>query len=89
MAHPLITLSSYQAKIVEAPLGGSIRVLASAGSGKTRVLTERIRFIMQTTKKDGVIAITFTNKAAEEMKGRLEGLDESNERVWVTTIHSL
>lgn len=89
MAHPLITLSSYQAQIVEAPLGGSIRVLASAGSGKTRVLTERIRFIMQTTKKDGVIAITFTNKAAEEMKGRLEGLDESNERLWVTTIHSL
>jgi DNA helicase-2/ATP-dependent DNA helicase PcrA len=64
MAHPLITLSSYQAQIVEAPLGGSIRVLASAGSGKTRVLTERIRFIMQTTKKDGVIAITFTNRAS-------------------------
>ena len=89
MAHPLIDLSPYQAKIVEAPLGGAIRVLASAGSGKTRVLTERIRFIMRTTKKDGVIAITFTNKAAEEMQERLEGLDESDERLWVTTIHSL
>jgi DNA helicase-2/ATP-dependent DNA helicase PcrA len=85
----MISLSSSQAQIVEAPLGGAIRVLASAGSGKTRVLTERVRYIMEHTKKDGIIAITFTNKAAEEMQTRLEGLDEFEQRCWITTIHSL
>ena len=63
----MIYLSSSQAQIVEAPIGGAIRVLASAGSGKTRVLTERVRHIMEHTKRDGIIAITFTNKAADEM----------------------
>ena len=85
----MISLSSSQAQIVEAPVGGAIRVLASAGSGKTRVLTERVRYIMEHTKKDGVIAITFTNKAAEEMQKRLEGVDGFEERCWVTTVHSL
>jgi DNA helicase-2/ATP-dependent DNA helicase PcrA len=85
----MISLSSSQAQIVEAPLDGAIRVLASAGSGKTRVLTERVRHIMERTKKDGIIAITFTNKAAEEMQARLEGVDGFEERCWITTVHSL
>ena len=85
----MISLSSSQAQIVEAPLGSAIRVLASAGSGKTRVLTERVRHIMEHTKKDGVIAITFTNKAAQEMQTRLEGVDGFEQRCWITTIHSL
>jgi DNA helicase-2/ATP-dependent DNA helicase PcrA len=85
----MISLSSSQAQIVEAPLGGAIRVLASAGSGKTRVLTERVRNIMQRTKKDGIIAITFTNKAAQEMQTRLEGVDGFEQRCWITTVHSL
>ncbi|MDA1277463.1 MAG: ATP-dependent helicase [Verrucomicrobia bacterium] len=85
----MISLSSSQAQIVEAPLGCAIRVLASAGSGKTRVLTERVRHIMEHTKKDGIIAITFTNKAAEEMQTRLEGIDGFEERCWITTVHSL
>ena len=85
----MISLSPSQSKIVEAPLNGAIRVLASAGSGKTRVLTERVRHIMDRTKKDGVVAITFTNKAADEMQARLEGLEGFEDRCWITTIHSL
>ena len=67
----MIQLSQAQRKIVEAPFTGAIQVLASAGSGKTRVLTERVRFILDHTKKEGAIALTFTNKAAEEMQNRL------------------
>jgi DNA helicase-2/ATP-dependent DNA helicase PcrA len=85
----MIYLSSSQAQIVEAPIGGAIRVLASAGSGKTRVLTERVRHIMEHTKRDGIIAITFTNKAADEMQTRLEGVDGIEQRCWITTVHSL
>jgi len=85
----MISLSSSQSQIVEAPLGSAIRVLASAGSGKTRVLTERVRHIMEHTKKDGIIAITFTNKAADEMQTRLESVDGFEERCWITTVHSL
>lgn len=82
-------LSDDQRRIVEQPILGSIQVLASAGSGKTRVLTERIRYILGRQKKDGVIALTFTNKAAAEMKDRLtkSGVDE--DRIWVGTIHSV
>ncbi len=63
----MIKLSPLQASVVNAEIGNPIQVLASAGAGKTRVLTERIRHILQNTKKDGIIALTFTNKAAEEM----------------------
>jgi DNA helicase-2/ATP-dependent DNA helicase PcrA len=84
-----MTLSPLQSEIVAAPIGEAIRVLASAGSGKTRVLTARVRHILEQTKKDGIIAITFTNKAAEEMKARLEGVDGIEERCWITTIHSV
>lgn len=48
-----MNLSNAQRQIVEAPLDIAIQVLASAGSGKTRVLTERIRHILQTRKKRG------------------------------------
>jgi len=66
-----------------------IQVLASAGAGKTRVLTERIGHILKNTKKDGIIALTFTNKAAEEMQSRLEGIDEVESRCWISTIHGI
>lgn len=72
----MINLSPAQAKVVNAPMGGAMQVLASAGTGKTRVLTERVRFILENTKKDGVIALTFTNKAAEEMVNRLEDVPD-------------
>ncbi|MDC9728518.1 MAG: ATP-dependent helicase [Methyloprofundus sp.] len=84
-----MTLSTNQESIVNAPIGSALQVLASAGSGKTRVLTERIRFILENTKKDSVIALTFTNKAAEEMAERLDNVDAIEDRAWVATIHSV
>lgn len=84
-----MNLSNAQRQIVEAPLDIAIQVLASAGSGKTRVLTERIRHILQTTKKEGVIALTFTNKAADEMGARLADSEQAEDRVWIATIHSI
>jgi DNA helicase-2/ATP-dependent DNA helicase PcrA len=85
----MIKLSLAQEAIVKAPIGRPIQVLASAGSGKTRVLTERVRYIIENTKKEGLIALTFTNKAAEEMLSRLEDLEDIEERCWIATIHSV
>lgn len=82
-------LSPAQQRVVTAQIGLPIQVLASAGSGKTRVLTERVRHILGSTKKDGVIAVTFTNKAADEMRARLDDIQDIDERAWITTIHSL
>ncbi|WP_323837308.1 ATP-dependent helicase [Photorhabdus africana] len=84
-----MNLSNAQRQIVEAPMDTAIQVLASAGSGKTRVLTERVRHILGKTKKDGVIALTFTNKAAEEMSVRLTDFDQVEDRTWIATIHSV
>jgi DNA helicase-2/ATP-dependent DNA helicase PcrA len=85
----MINLSNPQSAVVRAPIGQPMQVLASAGSGKTRVLTERVRYLIESTNKDGVIALTFTNKAAEEMLARLEDLDEVEERCWISTIHAV
>lgn len=85
----MIRLSEAQNNIVNAPIGIPMRVLASAGSGKTRVLTERVRHIINSTRKDGVIALTFTNKAAEEMQTRLDDLEEIEERCWIATVHAV
>ena len=84
-----INLSKVQKKIVNLPIGEAVQVLATAGTGKTRVLTERVRHILENTKKDGIIALTFTNKAAEEMKARLENSDKAFDRCWIATIHSV
>ncbi|MDO9098896.1 MAG: UvrD-helicase domain-containing protein, partial [Candidatus Methanoperedens sp.] len=85
----MIKLSTSQSNIVHAPIGQPMQVLASAGTGKTRVLTERVRYIIESTKKDGVIALTFTNKAAEEMTTRLAELEGVEERCWIATIHAV
>tara|TARA_R110001583_G_scaffold105329_1_gene252870 strand:- start:1248 stop:3176 length:1929 start_codon:yes stop_codon:yes gene_type:complete len=89
MERIMISLSTSQQEIVEFDLNLPIQILASAGSGKTRVLTERIRYILNNTKRDKVLALTFTNKAAQEMQERLADFNEVEERIWVSTIHSV
>ena len=81
-----IELSEKQKKIVYAE-NGPIYVKASAGSGKTRVLTKRVRHLLTKTNKK-VLALTFTNKAGEEIKERLSDISEIEKRVFVGTFHS-
>jgi DNA helicase-2/ATP-dependent DNA helicase PcrA len=85
----MISLSAAQDEIVNFDLTKAIQIIASAGSGKTRVLTERIRHILNNTKKDKVLALTFTNKAAQEMQERLADFEGAEERTLVSTIHSV
>ncbi len=71
--------------------GGPLLVVAGAGSGKTRVLTRRIAHLLATGDAPtwGVLAITFTNKAAGEMRSRVADLiGPAGEKMWVSTFHS-
>ncbi|MBB1424601.1 ATP-dependent helicase [Pseudoalteromonas sp. SG43-7] len=81
----LIELSEKQKQIVFYK-DSAMYVQASAGSGKTRVLTERIRFCLENTQKK-VLALTFTNKAGEEIRERLSDIEKLDNRVFIGTFH--
>ncbi|QYK12506.1 DNA helicase II [Shewanella rhizosphaerae] len=84
-------LNDKQREAVGAPQS-SMLVLAGAGSGKTRVLTHRIAWLMQVEQQSpySILAVTFTNKAAAEMRERVEKVSGSNMgRMWIGTFHGL
>jgi len=86
----LTTLNPEQREAVEWP-GGPMLIFAGAGSGKTRVITYRIaRLIENGMPPSRILAVTFTNKAAREMRERVDALiGEKSQSMWMGTFHSL
>jgi DNA helicase-2/ATP-dependent DNA helicase PcrA len=91
VSHLLDTLNDDQRQAVASPLQPAL-VLAGAGSGKTRVLVHRVVWLIQVegVPPTGILAVTFTNKAAAEMRGRIESLlGISGSSLWIGTFHGL
>ena len=87
VSHVLNSLNESQRDAVGAP-PSNLLILAGAGSGKTRVLVHRIAWHIATgeTNPQGILAVTFTNKAAAEMRSRIESLlGQSIYGMWVGT----
>ncbi len=91
VSHLLNNLNDSQRQAVSAPLGHCL-ILAGAGSGKTRVLTQRIAWLVEVEKVSpyGILAVTFTNKAAAEMRSRVEQLlNTPSSGMWLGTFHGM
>lgn len=91
ISHLIDGLNDAQREAVTAPAENQL-ILAGAGSGKTRVLVHRIAWLMQVEQvpAHAIMAVTFTNKAAREMRGRLETfLGPLGRHLWVGTFHGL
>jgi DNA helicase-2/ATP-dependent DNA helicase PcrA len=91
VSHLLDGLNDAQRQAVAAPLGSAL-VLAGAGSGKTRVLVHRVAWLIQVegVSPHSILAVTFTNKAAAEMRRRIEGLlGHPGGSLWIGTFHGL
>jgi DNA helicase-2/ATP-dependent DNA helicase PcrA len=91
VSHILDGLNSAQREAVAAPMQ-NLLVLAGAGSGKTRVLVHRIAWLMEIERLNpsSIMAVTFTNKAAKEMRGRIEQLlDLPARNLWFGTFHGI
>ena len=91
VSHLLDGLNDAQRQAVAAPLGPAL-VLAGAGSGKTRVLVHRVAWLIQVegASPHSILAVTFTNKAAAEMRGRIETLlGYPGGALWIGTFHGL
>ena len=88
----LNTLNPAQQAAVSAPLGHQL-ILAGAGSGKTRVLTHRIVWLIEkeNISPANILAVTFTNKAANEMRSRVEKMlhAPATKTMWIGTFHGL
>src|SRR6201993_1835637 len=81
-------------RIAAETIAGPLLILAGAGTGKTRAITFRMaNLILRGTPADSILAVTFTNKAAEEMQNRVSDLlmraGVPPERPWLSTFHSL
>jgi len=83
-------LNSAQQKAVEF-MGGAQMIIAGAGSGKTKVLTYKVAYLLKHGyKPESILALTFTNKAANEMKERIvELVGKKAESIWMGTFHSV
>ena len=95
MESPILKDLNKEQQLAVLQTNGPIIILAGAGSGKTRVLTYKVLYLIQQKKiePESILMITFTNKAAGEMKERMEKIFASDGRLagrpWVATFHSM